>query len=324
MTRTAQPAPQPLGLHARFNRVCEDLWPTLQAEWAAAHPGGRFSLEVLAQIDSTSSELMRRVRQGDTEPTVLVAVDQTAGRGRRGHTWTSRPGDSLTVSIGLPLAPAQWSGLSLAVGVSLAESLAPLLAPSAQDIPPAGGTPPHTPPVPGRSAAAAPLLRLKWPNDLWLDDQKLGGVLVETAHAGEHRHAVVGLGLNLAVPTGPLAGPAGGVQPPAVAPTGLWRHAPELDAAQVLHAVLPPLLRDLLAFEALGFSAFAQRFAARDRLKDQAVWLSDGRQGTGCGVDDDGSLRVLTPDGLQTLHSADVSVRPLPLAAAPTAKEPPC
>ena len=299
----------PSRVHARFNRVCEDLWPNLQAQWATAHPHDRLTLEVVGRIGSTNTELMRRIRQGDAEPTVLVAVDQTEGRGRRGQAWVSRPGDSLTVSLGLPLAPASWSGLSLAVGVSLAESLAALLATAG----------------PTRPGVAAPHLGLKWPNDLWVNGEKLGGVLVETAHAGDRRHVVVGIGLNLAVPPGPWVpvAPASTAAAPAVAPTGLWRHAPEVDAAALLHHLLPPLLRDLMAFEALGFSAFAQRFAARDLLRDQPLWLSDRRRGTGCGVDDDGGLRVLTPDGLETLHSAEVSVRPL-TAPRPAVGEPPC
>ena len=65
----------------------------------------------------------------------------------------------------------------------------------------------------------------------------------------------------------------------------------------------------------MGFSAFAQRFAQRDALRDQALVLSDGKNtpthGTGCGVDDQGALLVLTPEGMQTVHSADVSVRPV-------------
>ena len=68
---------------------------------------------------------MRRARAGRTEPVLLVAEQQTAGRGRLGRGWHSGAGDSLTFSLGLPLAPADWSGLSLAVGVSLAESLHP-------------------------------------------------------------------------------------------------------------------------------------------------------------------------------------------------------
>ena len=82
-----------------------------------------FTVEVVPEVDSTNSELMRRARAGRTEPVLLVAERQSAGRGRLGRSWNSKQGDSLMFSLGLPLAPADWSGLSLAVGVSLAESL---------------------------------------------------------------------------------------------------------------------------------------------------------------------------------------------------------
>eukprot|EP01034_Spumella_vulgaris_P035364 gene35364-43606_t len=102
---------------------------------------------------------MRRARAGQTEPTLLVAEQQTAGRGRLGRVWQSDVGASLMLSLGLPLAPKDWSGLSLAVGVSVAESLQPTLPPL----------------QPGHS----PRIGLKWPNDLWLSgDRKLGGILV--------------------------------------------------------------------------------------------------------------------------------------------------
>jgi BirA family transcriptional regulator, biotin operon repressor / biotin---[acetyl-CoA-carboxylase] ligase len=105
-----------------------------------------------------------------------------------------------------------------------------------------------------------------------------------------------------------------------VPPTGLAAHTTHpggLDTGAVLRAVAPALLRDLLAFEALGFSAFVQRFAQRDALRDQALVLSDGMQGTGCGVDEQGALLVLTARGVQSVHSADVSVRPVPNLEAP-------
>src|SRR5690349_23392402 len=108
----------------------------IAASVAPLVPG--FAVEAVAEIDSTNTELMRRARSGRDEPVLLVAERQTAGRGRLGRAWQSAPGDSLTFSLGLPLAPADWSGLSLAVGVSAAESL-------------------H------------PRVRIKWPNDLWVD-----------------------------------------------------------------------------------------------------------------------------------------------------------
>jgi BirA family biotin operon repressor/biotin-[acetyl-CoA-carboxylase] ligase len=257
----------------------ESVWQSVVSDL----PG--FTVEVLPSIDSTNSELMRRARAGLMEPVLLVAEEHTAGRGRLGKGWHSKVGQSLTFSLALPLAPADWSGLSLVVGVSLAESLHP-------DV------------------------MLKWPNDLWLQQRKLGGILVETAGTGEgaakQRLVVVGVGINIARPeaaaVSALASPDAALAPMALA--GLAEVLVGITAGEVLARVAPALVRDILAFEARGFAAFAARFAQRDALQGQSVQLSDGTQGTARGVNPQGALQVLTAQGLQTIHSSEVSVRP--------------
>jgi len=258
-----------------LTRQAEGLWQAI----APLLPG--FSVEVLPEIDSTNSELMRRGRDGQTAPVLLVAAQQTAGRGRLGRSWTSQAGDSLTFSLGLPLQPADWSGLSLLVGLSLAEHL-------------------H------------PAVRLKWPNDLWWQDRKLGGILVETANQAERRWTVVGVGLNLATPALPLADGAAAALPaqPPIGLRALDAAAADRDAGQWLAVLLPGLVQDLLRFEASGFGPWVERFQARDALRGRPVRLSDGRQGVAEGVSVDGSLCLRTPDGLHQVHSGEVSVRP--------------
>jgi BirA family biotin operon repressor/biotin-[acetyl-CoA-carboxylase] ligase len=251
-------------------------WPA-EAIWEAVAPlVPGFTVEVLPQVDSTNTELMRRARTGQREPVLLVGEEQTAGRGRLGRGWHSAPGDSLTFSLGLPLAPADWSGLSLAVGVSVAESL-------------------H------------PAIRLKWPNDLWLDDRKLAGILIETASFGQgaaaSRYAVIGIGINIALR------PVQGVSTP---PAALRELLPHAEAPTVLQLVAEPLVRDVLRFADAGFAPFLPRFVARDALKDRVVRLSDGMEGMARGVDGSGSLLVHTAAGLQAVSSSEVSVRPAP------------
>ena len=153
----------------------EDLWQ----HTAPVLPG--FTVEVLPRIDSTNTELMRRARAGQTEPILLIAEDQTAGKGRQGRPWSNAPGSSLMCSLALPLAPRDWSGLSLAVGVAMAQALQP--------------TDPN----------AALRIGLKWPNDLWLtDDRKLGGILIETANLPQarrgERYVIIGMGVNIQPP----------------------------------------------------------------------------------------------------------------------------
>ena len=255
-------------------------WPleALAAALAPHWPG--CAVEVMAEVDSTNSELMRRARAGRAAPVLLVALEQTAGRGRLGRGWQSgggAAGGALTCSLGLPLAPRDWMGLSLAVGLALAEALHPDIA-------------------------------LKWPNDLWWQGRKLAGVLVETAGPGgggqpAGRYAVIGFGINLA----PLAGPGF-----ATAPAWLQELLPGIDAPGVLLRVAGPLARALRDFERAGFAPLAARFNARDALAGQCVRLSDGTQGAALGVGPDGALRVQTPLGLRQVTSAEVSVRPMP------------
>ncbi len=137
-------------------------WPC--ASWveklAPELPG--LHAQVLPEVDSSNSELMRRARNGDLRPQLLVALAQSAGRGRMGRSWLSQPADALTFSLGLPLHLNDWSGLSLAVGLSVAQSL-------------------H------------PSIELKWPNDLWWHQRKLAGILIETANVGAQRYAVIGM-----------------------------------------------------------------------------------------------------------------------------------
>ena len=223
-------------------------WPA-EAVWEAVAPLlPGFTVEVLPSIDSTNTALMRRARAGQTEPTLLVAEQQTAGRGRLGRVWQSDVGASLMLSLGLPMAPRDWSGLSLAVGVSVAESLQPTL-------------PPLEPGQP-------PRIGLKWPNDLWLSgDRKLGGILVETAsfvapqaaqpattHGTAARYVVVGIGINVLPRSG-----AGMSMPPGC----LQDVEPGLDAPAALLRIVPPLVAMLQGFEACGFAPVQPRFAAR-------------------------------------------------------------
>ena len=262
-------------------------WETLYRAIAQQLPD--LKVEVVAELDSTNSELMRRARVGRMDAVLLVAQRQTAGRGRLGRQWYSHPeaaGDAtapvaatkalaaLTFSLGLPLAPRDWSGLSLVVGLALAETL-------------------------------SPLIQLKWPNDLWLEDRMLAGILLETASFGEggavRRYVVIGIGINL----GPRA--ATGLS---TAPAWLHEVRPGVDAAQVLVEIAAPLVQAVRLFETHGFAPFQARFNARDALRDRAVLLSDGTAGTAHGVSEAGALLVHTALGMQVVTSSEVSVRP--------------
>ena len=262
-------------------------WP-LEAIWQAVEPHlTGFTCEVLPIVDSTNTELMRRFKSGQLEPTLLVAEQQSTGRGRLGRQWHSQRGDSLMFSLGLLLCPVDWSGLSLAVGVSLADSL---------------------------DAANAPDTRigLKWPNDLWLvtkhhhvvHERKLGGILVETATFEGQRYVVMGVGINVRAFEMTLQ------ESTSIAPNCLQNFQSNADVASTLLRVLPPLVQTVQAFAQFGFAPFQARFAARDVLAGRNVQLSDGMNGEAHGVTETGALLVHTLSGMKEITSSEISVRP--------------
>lgn len=264
---------------AQLHAGAEQLWQTA-CPWL---PG--LAVEVLPEVDSTNAELLRRARSGHSDPLVLVALRQSAGRGRLGRPWITPPGAALAMSIGLLLQPQDWSGLSLAVGVATAEAL-------------------H------------PAVQLKWPNDLVWRDQKLGGILIETAAAAgdpataRRRYAVIGIGVNLATPALPPDTP-----PDALPPVGLntLRQAheqPGCALGTVLSAVGAAVLQAVLAFERDGLAPWLPRYAARDALQGRCVRLSDGTTGTAAGLHASGALRLRTATGEQRVLHGEVRVRP--------------
>ena len=321
-------------------------WPA-EAIWQAVEPVlSGFTVEILPEIDSTNTELMRRFRgrladsaggravEPRTEPTLLVAEQQTAGRGRLGRQWQSQRAASLMFSLGMALQPKEWSGLSLVVGISLAESLSALSAAA-----------------PGACAPQldlhTPEIGLKWPNDLWLTDaartpasarqgeRKLGGILVETASGDGIRYVVIGVGINIrALPATLLAAtaPVNAVKTadvaadtlrPSALPAG-WLQAlyADADVASTLLQVVPPLVQALQAFEQFGFAPFQARFAQRDVLAGRNVRIFDGNsalEGTAHGVSESGALLVHTSAGMKEITSSEVSVRPVAQAAAAVA-----
>jgi BirA family biotin operon repressor/biotin-[acetyl-CoA-carboxylase] ligase len=252
--------------------VLDGLWPGLQ-------------VQVVAEDGSTNATLLERARAAPREAAacLLVAEHQTAGRGRQGRAWHAARGDSLTFSLALPYAPADWAGLSLAVGVALADALDP-----------------------------AGAIGLKWPNDLWLRDpapgpgRKLGGILIETVAAAGGRLCVVGVGLNVRAHAFP------GLE------TGhacLQELDPAASAPAVLHCVARPLLQALARFEHEGFGAFAAGFARRDLLCGRSVTTTHAEvpSGQALGVQGDGALLLQDEAGrLHRVSAGEVSIRPRP------------
>lgn len=244
-----------------------------QRRWVAA-------LDVAWEIDSTNSELLRRDDASSVQ--VCIAERQSAGRGRRGRAWISPLGSNVYFSLRRRFehGMAALSGLSLAAGVALARALADV---------------------------GARGFGLKWPNDLLADGHKLAGILVELG--GEFLgpcHAVIGIGINVALPTY-VGAP---FDQPVTDLAALCAAAPSRN--RVAGRLLAHLLDVLDRFERDGFAAFRDEYAALDLLAGRRVRVSDAhgtRAGTAIGVDVRGALRVEHEGVVATCDSAEVTVR---------------
>ncbi|MCX9154783.1 biotin--[acetyl-CoA-carboxylase] ligase [Niveibacterium sp. 24ML] len=239
----------------------------------------RFDADLLETCTSTSAVLSERALAGAPSGSVLWAIEQTAGRGRRGRVWVARPGASLTFSLLWRFAPGvRLSGLSLAVGLAVACALERL---------------------------GARGLALKWPNDIWLNGRKLGGILIELQQSGGRTAALIGIGLNIKAPQ------AGDVIDQPVA--GLDESGvTTCDAGGVLAAVLAELATVLDGFAAAGFAPFRDQWQARHALQDEAVRLIDDTgeaEGICRGVDAEGALMLERNGTLVRVLGGDVSLR---------------
>lgn len=254
---------------------------------ARAELDGDRALQVAWTVDSTNTRLLRQPAP-ERGCAVLLAEQQSAGRGRRGRAWASPLAAHLYLSVARRFRGGlgRLGGLSLVAGIAAAEALAEL------------GLP----------------VRLKWPNDLVVggDDgaplRKLGGLLVEGGgeHAGPVR-AVIGLGLNVRMP----AAAAAAIDQPWCDLAGLMDQVPDRNrlAAALLGRLLPALRR----FDEAGLAPFLAQHAAFDALAGREVVVEDGGcrlAGTALGLAADGALQVgVAGGGTRVFHTGEVSVR---------------
>jgi BirA family biotin operon repressor/biotin-[acetyl-CoA-carboxylase] ligase len=235
------------------------------------------ALRIVAETGSTNADLLAQIDRLE-RPTLLWAQSQTAGKGRAGRTWHSSSEATLTFSLAWRFdAPLQaLVGLPLAVGVTLAETMASF----------------------GIDA------RLKWPNDILRNNRKLAGILIETAMARSTTWAVIGIGINLALPQ---------QLDEQIASTAAW--APELqaDREQVVATLLTALTDALPLFAQQGFKPFAARWNALHAHAGKAVNIIDRtailHSGRALGVDESGRLLLETAQGRVAIMAGDVSLR---------------
>lgn len=235
-------------------------------------------LVILKEISSTNDYLL--TQEDACSGWACLAEHQTAGRGRHGRSWISPFGHNIYLSLlwELPNGVKQLEGLSLVVGIIVASVLQ-------------------------RYGVTA--IGLKWPNDLYYQQQKVGGILVDITRDAHHTcKAVIGIGLNLALSEADTID-----QPWTDLQTILGKQPPRNAIAGTL---LQELLIALPLFNERGFSAFIEQWQHFDVLQSQrvTVYTPHGETvGYAAGVNASGHLRIDCQGTLHYFNSADVSVR---------------
>ena len=241
-------------------------------------------LPVLAldSVDSTNAEARRQAESGDLGPRWITARVQTAGRGRRGRAWSTTEGNlAATLLTTTDRVPGDAARTSFVAAVAVADALATYLPDS--------------------------LIRLKWPNDVLVDDRKICGILIESGRVrGEDRlWLAVGIGVNLAHAPQVADRPA-----TCVADHLRGDVASPPTARQMLDRLAAAFAHRQGQWDDQGFEPIVEAWTARAiglggpcaaRLADETV------EGTAEGLDPDGSLRLRLPDGgVRRIAAGDV------------------
>ena len=241
---------------------------------------GVLQVAVYDSVGSTNDVLREKKGQVALHGAVVIADQQTQGRGRRGRRWCSPAGANLYCSVGWRFNTSleKLTGLSLAVGAMVAEQIKTHLGVD---------------------------LQLKWPNDLYYNEQKLGGILVEVLgdDAGGHS-VVIGLGLNVNMPEEEGAS----IERP-------WidlRSAvgAEVERHALAGAVVAGIADGLAQFAESGFAHWHAVWHRRDYLSGRSVVIdgSPPTAGIACGVNDCGALLIESAAGKVAIAGGEASL----------------
>jgi BirA family biotin operon repressor/biotin-[acetyl-CoA-carboxylase] ligase len=240
-------------------------------------------LHFFPTIHSTNTYAMAQAEAGAPGGSVYFADEQTAGRGRGAHEWSSPPGSGLYVSVLLrpAIAPADVLWLSLAAGLAVREAVQQITSLQCD---------------------------LRWPNDLLFGNKKFCGILTElNAEVTRIRYLVVGIGINVHQPQFPA-------DLREIATSLHIETGRDWSRQDLLAALLQSLHREVVALTAPG-NITAATASILTRLEQASTWIRgkrvyveelDGYEGVTEGLDSRGFLQIRTPAGLRTVFSGGV------------------
>lgn len=234
-------------------------------------------IELVESCPSTNSLLMERIRQypNHNKNILLITHKQTAGRGRMERRWETDAGQALTFSFAWhsSLAQSALSALPLLIALSCQQVLHAF----------------HLP------------IKIKWPNDLMINNAKVGGILIESIPHNQGSWCVIGVGLNIHQPSSnPLA-------------AALHSYSNDLPVDELLYHLIRQIIRNLNTFSKRGFAAFQAAYGTVHREQGQAVQLWEKNtllaEGVVEGVDENGAILLKQNDTIKKFVCGEISLK---------------
>ena len=234
-------------------------------------------LEVFDTISSTNDYLLGKEKNKNKDIKICIAEEQTKGRGRRGKSWISPKFKNIYFSLNSYLRKEDFSGLSIAVALSVSEVLNKINVMSL----------------------------IKWPNDLLVGNKKICGILIETAKVGELTKVVIGIGINVNMEYSELIDQEW---------TSIKLEKKQsVDRNSIITEMINQLCITLNKFEQEEFDYFLKKFKSLDLLKDKEFTLKDKPNETfiGKGIDNKGLLiaQNLKDQRIVKFSSGEVSLK---------------
>lgn len=242
-------------------------------------------VDILDEVESTNTKALSRAQRGGGHGYICLTEWQTAGRGRLGRAWVTTPASNICMSLiwEFKSGVAALEGLSLVVGLAVQEALQRL---------------------------GATGVGLKWPNDLYSDNRKLGGILIELmGDVAGPCQVIIGLGLNCRLDK---ALHVDAIDQPWIDLAEIMGVNPQRNV--IVAAIIDTLVGHLCRFEQHGFAAFQENWQVHDIFYGKEVCVHDGGSlitGVACGVTPQGALRVEVNGAVKNFYAGEVSLRRL-------------
>ena len=227
-------------------------------------------LSCFEQIDSTNDFLLKQART--TKPHICIALNQTKGRGQYHKNWQSDLGKHILLSVKYRFSSGVvLNGLSLVIGLSTINAL--------------------------RTIIGITDLKLKWPNDIYYQDKKLAGILIENQAQGRQNTGVIGLGINMALPDDFLGDQL------AIDLACILGKLPDIN--QLYLSIINQILVDITLFERYGFTYFLPKWQAVDYLAGRNIILTNGQTYQADGINQVGALCLKNKQNHQVLYHSN-------------------